>query len=64
MAEQTQEIARIAVPALDAILGKDFRVLDSGFFASWTIWAATMPLSKQPVFLTVEARSAFATIEG
>src|ERR1700722_10197568 len=31
MAEQTQEIARIAVPALDAILGKDFRVLDSGF---------------------------------
>src|SRR5277367_219345 len=31
MAEKTQEIARIAVPALDAILGKDFRVLDSGF---------------------------------
>ena len=31
MAEQTQEITRVAVPALDAILGKDFRVLDSGF---------------------------------
>ena len=30
MAEQTQKTTRVSVPALDAILGKDFRVLDGG----------------------------------